>query len=176
MNGKILVVDDEKSLLKTIDKVLTKEGYVVTATDNGYDAIDKIKIEFFDLIIMDVRMPDMDGISLLKKIREIQEEDNKSMVIILTAYASEDTPINALKLGADDYIMKPFELDNFLRSVRRNVKISCLQNEKREYMQRLEESHEKYKNLASSLTRVIWAKTKDKDLDEKIRGILKKYE
>lgn len=176
MNEKILVVDDEKPLLRTIDKLLSKEGYRVTTTDDSYDALDKVKTEFFDLIVLDIRMPGMDGISLLKEVRKIQKKDNMSRVIIITAYASEDAPIKAIKLGADDYIMKPFELDDFLHSVNRNLRMSQLEREKRDYMSQLEELHGKYKNLVGSLAKVVWTKTKDKNLEKKIREILKKYE
>jgi len=176
MTEKILVVDDEKPLSKAIDKLLSKEGHIVTTTDSSYDALDKIKNEFFDLIVLDVRMPGMDGIALLKEVRQIQKEDNKSRVIIITAYASEEAPIKAIKLGADDYIMKPFELDNFLHSVNRNLRVSHLEKEKQEYMEKLEKLHEKYKNLVKSLTNVVWRKTKSKELEEKIREILEKYE
>ncbi|RLC68897.1 MAG: hypothetical protein DRI52_09425, partial [Chloroflexi bacterium] len=117
MKEKILVVDDEKIILKTLDKLLSKEGYQVTVTDNSYAALAKIKKEFFDLIILDVRMPHMNGISLLQNIRRIQEGKERSMVIIITGYASEDVPIKAIELGVDGYIMKPFEMDAFLYTV-----------------------------------------------------------
>jgi len=176
MTEKILVVDDERSLLKTVDKTLSREGYAVTTTDDSYDALDKIKKEFFDLIILDVRMPGMNGISLLKEVRKIQKGDKMSRVIIITAYASEDAPIKAIKQGADDYIMKPFELDNFLHSVKRTLRISQLEREKRDYMNQLEDLHGKYKNLVGSMSKVVWSKTRDKELEKKIGDILKKYE
>ena len=92
MDEKILVVDDDKSLLKTLENLLGKEGFSVTTTDSSYDALDKIKAEFFDLVILDVRMPGMDGIALLKNIREAQEGAESSRVIIITGFASEETP------------------------------------------------------------------------------------
>jgi len=176
MKEKILVVDDEKILLKTLDRLLSKEGYQVTTTDNSYDALDMVKKEFFDLIILDIRMPGMDGISLLKEIRKIQGDEEKSMVIIITGYASEDAPIKAIKLGADDYIMKPFELDDFLHSVNRNIRLCRLKKEKRRYLEELKKSRERYKNLVKSLTRVIWVKTGSKDLEEDIRRILSGFD
>jgi len=176
MKEKILVVDDEKILLKTLDRLLSKEGYQVTTTDNSYDALDMVKKEFFDLIILDIRMPGMDGISLLKEIRKIQGDGKKSMVIIITGYASEDVPIKAIKLGADDYIMKPFELDDFLHSVNRNIRLCRLEKEKRRYLEELKKSRERYKNLVKSITRVIWVKTGSKDLEEDIRRILSGFD
>ncbi|MCG2782926.1 MAG: response regulator [Candidatus Altiarchaeales archaeon] len=176
MNEKILVVDDEKSLLKSIEETLSEEGYDVTTTGYSHEALNIIKNEFFDLIVMDIRMPGMDGISLLKEIRKVQDEDNKSRVILITAYASEDAPIKAIKLGADDYLMKPFELEDFLHSVKRNLRISRLERERNESLEQLEELHTKYKNLVGSLSKVVWLKTKDKDLEKKVREILKNYE
>jgi DNA-binding response OmpR family regulator len=176
MKEKILVVDDEKPLLKALDKALSKEGYLVTTTDSSYDALDKIKHEFFDLIVLDIRMPGMDGISLLQGVRKLQKGDKTSRVIMITAYASEYAPINAIKLGADDYIMKPFELDEFLHSVKKNLKMARLERENREHLHVLKKLHKEYKNLVLSLTKVIWSKTKDKDLKEKITRILDKYE
>jgi len=176
MKEKILVVDDEKILLKTLDRLLSKEGYQVTTIDNSYDALDMVKKEFFDLIILDIRMPGMDGISLLKEIRKIQGDGKKSMVIIITGYASEDVPIKAIKLGADDYIMKPFELDDFLHSVNRNIRLCRLEKEKRRYLEELKKSRERYKNLVKSITRVIWVKTGSKDLEEDIRRILSGFD
>ncbi len=179
MTEKILVIDDEKLILKTLDKLLTKEGYQVTTTDNSYAALSKVKTEFFDLIILDVRMPHIDGISLLKQIRRIQDGRDKSMVIIITGYASEDVPIKAIDLGVEGYIMKPFELDSFLYSVNRIIELCRLRKERAGYLKRLEkknkelgESREKYKNLVSSLTKVVWAKTKSKDLEKELREIL----
>lgn len=176
MKEKILVVDDEKILLETLDKLLSREGYQVTTLDNSYDALDMVKKEFFDLIVLDVRMPGMDGISLLKEIRKIQDGGEKSMVVIITGYASEDVPIKAIKLGADDYILKPFELADFLYSVNRNIKLCRLRREKRKYLEELKKSRERYKNLVKSLTRVIWVKTGSKDLEEDIRRILSGFE
>ena len=139
MKEKILVVDDEKILLETIEKLLTQEGYIVTTTDSSYDALDKVKKQFYDIIITDVRMPGMDGIALLKKVRTVQKGKDNSKIIIITAYANEDTPIQAIKLGADDYIIKPFELDQFLHSVKINSEILRLEKEKENHMEQLQE-------------------------------------
>jgi len=183
MKEKILVVDDEKIILKTLDKLLSKEGYQVTVTDNSYAALAKIKKEFFDLIILDVRMPHMNGISLLQNIRRIQEGKERSMVIIITGYASEDVPVKAIELGVDGYIMKPFEMDEFLYTVNRAIEVCRLRKEREKYLKELErknkeleESREKYRNLVTSLSRVVWAKTKNRDLEKEIREILSRYE
>ncbi len=171
-----MVVDDEASLLEGIGKLLSEEGYEVTTCDSSYGALERIKKEFFDLLVIDIRMPEMDGISLLKEVRKIQRGDNRSRVIMITAYASNEAPVKAIRLGADDYIMKPFELEDFLHNVNRNIKLIRLEKERQEYLRRLEDVHDDYKNLILSLTRVIWVKTKDKELEKEIKEVLKKYE
>ncbi len=158
MSEKILVVDDDKSVLKTIERVLKSEGYAVTTINSSIDALDKIKKEFFTLIVMDVRMPKMDGISLLREVRRVQEGGDSSRVIILTGFASEETPIHALKLGADDYIMKPFELDDFLHSVNKNIELSRLENERREYVNKLEKLQTTYKDLLEDISDAVLPK------------------
>ncbi|MBN2014723.1 MAG: response regulator [Candidatus Altiarchaeota archaeon] len=182
MKEKILVIDDEEMILKTLDKLLSKEGYEVTTVNSSYTALAHVKKEFFDLIVLDVRMPQMDGISLLKQIRRIQE-DKKSMVIVITGYASEDVPIKAIELGVEGYIMKPFELESFLYSVNGVMEICRLRKERDGYLKELEkknreleELRDKYRNLVNSLTRVVWAKTNSKDLEDKIKKIIKSYE
>lgn len=173
MKEKLLIIDDDKTLLKTLDKLLKKEGYQVTTTDNSSDALDRVKGEFFDLIILDIRMPGMNGVSLLEKIRKIQKGRPESMVIIITGYASEDVPIKAIKLGVDDYIMKPFELDEFLYSVNRNIKICRLRKEREKYLKELEKSRAKYRNLVNSLVRVAWLKTGSKEIEKEAKRILR---
>ncbi len=180
MKEKILVIDDDETLLKTLDKLLNKEGYQVSIANSSLDGIDKVREGFFDIIILDIRMPDMDGITLLKEIRELQKGMLESIVIIVTGYASEDVPIKAIKLKVDDYIMKPFELDEFLHSVERNIEICRLRNEKKKYLSELEEknrelerSRGKYKNLVNSLIRVAWLRAGSKDVEREVKRILK---
>ena len=104
----ILIVDDDRSLRKMLAFVLAKEGYRVEEAVNGVDALKKLKGRTFDLVISDIRMPDLNGIELLKKIKT---HDQDLPVIMITAYATTNDAIEAMKLGAEDYIMKPFSLD-----------------------------------------------------------------
>ena len=135
MSLSILVVDDDLLLLKTIDNLLQKEGYDVTCVAIAREALEKVKTHFYPLIILDVKMPDMDGIELLERIREFQSGEERSRAIIITGYADDDVPIKAIKLEASDYLMKPFELPQFLYSVHRAVKIGEMEMEKEEYLQ-----------------------------------------
>ncbi|MFQ6067017.1 MAG: sigma-54-dependent transcriptional regulator, partial [bacterium] len=105
---KILVVDDEQAILEFLSRSLGGEGYQVLVVDNGERALAKVREEKPEVVLLDIRMPGMDGIETLGRIREF---DKESSIILLTAYGSMDTVVEAMKLGAYDYITKPFELE-----------------------------------------------------------------
>ncbi|AEH23330.1 two component, sigma54 specific, transcriptional regulator, Fis family [Thermodesulfobacterium geofontis OPF15] len=105
---KILVVDDEKLTLKNLKYILTKEGYEVKAVDNGMSALNLLKNEEFDLVITDLKMDMVSGLDILEKCKEWYPDTE---VIMITAYGSIDSAIQAMKLGAYHYITKPFRLD-----------------------------------------------------------------
>ncbi len=106
--SQILIVDDEQSMLDFLTLMLQKEGYDIITANSGSKAKGIIKKEAIDLIISDIRMPGIDGIELLRITKEINPD---IIVILITAYASTKTAIQALKLGAYDYISKPFDID-----------------------------------------------------------------
>lgn len=105
---RILIVDDDSSLRNMLSIVLKKEGFQVESTENGISALKMLKRESFDLIFSDIKMPDINGIDLLKKIKSYSAD---IPVIMITAYASTDDAVEAMKLGAEDYLTKPFNLD-----------------------------------------------------------------
>ncbi len=114
---KILVIDDDVLVLKTIRRLLSMEGYEVTECKSAEESLAVLQSNIFDLAITDIRMPGMDGIQLLGRLRG--DEKNKNLpVILLTGYASEEAPIEAFRLNADDYLLKPFNSDQLLMSVR----------------------------------------------------------
>ncbi len=106
--SKILLVDDEQSMRDFLSIMLKKEGHDVVAAVSGEDALKAVQTEIFDLVISDVKMPRMDGINVLKTVKDISPE---SVVIMITAYATAETAVEAMKLGAYDYITKPFKVD-----------------------------------------------------------------
>ncbi|HSA79055.1 MAG TPA: sigma-54 dependent transcriptional regulator [Nitrospirota bacterium] len=106
--SKILVVDDEQSMRDFLSIMLKKEGYDVVTAENGGGALKAIQAEIFDLVITDVKMPDIDGIEVLKTVKEVSPE---TVVIMITAFATAETAVEAMKLGAYDYITKPFKVD-----------------------------------------------------------------
>ncbi|MDP1854326.1 MAG: response regulator [Candidatus Omnitrophota bacterium] len=121
MHKHILVIDDENLVTDSIKRLLKKHGYNVTIANSGKDAIEiaKIKESGFDLIIADIRMPEMDGIETIKRIREIVKTPVPE--ILITGYASEENFKEAQNLKVADYIYKPFDVHNFMEVVRRNL-------------------------------------------------------
>lgn len=112
--AKILVVDDDQGMREFLEIMMTREGYrVVTAGDAG-KALARCRKETFDLIITDLKMPKMDGIGFLREIKQLSPE---TMVILITAYASGETAVNAMKEGAYDYIEKDFAIEDLKRIV-----------------------------------------------------------
>ena len=108
MSIKILVADDEPAHRQMIEAVLAAEGYEVTQAEDGKAAISAIEDRFYDLVIMDIRMPNVDGIQALQKIKQISPD---IPVIIMTAYASVGTAVDALKSSAYDYLIKPLDIE-----------------------------------------------------------------
>ncbi len=106
--ARILVADNELSMRELLAITLKKEGYEVSTADGGEAAIDALRREPFDLVIADVRMPTVDGIQVLKAAKDLAPE---TVVIMITAFSSTETAVEAMKLGAYDYITKPFKLD-----------------------------------------------------------------
>lgn len=124
MAKKILVIDDDVLVLKTLKRLLTKNGYDVITFEDSKRAMNEMINVDFDLILCDIRMPGLNGIDLVKRFKENQRKENKkeTPVIFITGYASDEAPIKALKLGAKDYILKPFDMDKLLEAIRKTVK------------------------------------------------------
>lgn len=126
MKPKILVVDDEASHRKMIDAVLTDEGYEIKQADDGQTAIDAVGNGFFDLILMDIRMGKVGGIEALSQIKDISPG---IPIVIMTAYASVDTAVEALKAGAHDYLTKPLDIDELKILVGKALRFHQLEKE-----------------------------------------------
>jgi two-component system response regulator PilR (NtrC family) len=123
---KILVVDDERSMREFLGIMLAKEGYSVTQCPDGETALKQMEEDIFDLAIMDIRMPKMDGIAVLERIKETAPE---TVVIMITAFASTDTAVQAMKKGAYDYITKPFKIDEIKLIIHNALEKKALENE-----------------------------------------------
>lgn len=112
--GRILVVDDEDIVRTSCSRTLSPEGYEVRLAKNGVEGLKMASEERFDLVLTDLKMPDMDGIEVLRIIKEKWPE---TAVIIVTGYQTVDTAVKAIKLGAYDYIEKPFTPDALISAV-----------------------------------------------------------
>jgi two-component system response regulator HydG len=126
MKTRILVVDDESSHRKMIEAVLAEEGYEIDQADNGQAAIDAIEERFYDLVIMDIRMPKVGGIDALKKIKMLSPA---IPIIIMTAYASVGSAVDALKAGAYDYLTKPLDIEELKLLVAKALRHQQLEQE-----------------------------------------------
>ncbi len=103
--GKILIVDDEKDILRALEFILSREGYSVSTATGGEEAIELLKKDEYDLVLTDLRMEGMDGMEVLQKTLQMRPS---TLVIIMTAYATVESAVTAMKMGASDYIVKPF--------------------------------------------------------------------
>ncbi len=111
---RVLIVDDEPDAVELLKEFLAAKGYDTLTASNGEDALRLVKAERPHLILLDVRMPKMNGLEVLRRVRQIDQEVG---VIIVTAVDEEETGRQALKLGAFDYIVKPLDLDYLERSL-----------------------------------------------------------
>ncbi|MGD9818710.1 MAG: response regulator [Desulfomonilaceae bacterium] len=130
MNPKILIVDDEERFRVTMSKLLGAEGLDARTAGSAAEALKTLASEAFDVVILDVRMPEMSGVEALKKIKEI---DPYLEVIIMTGYASVDTAREIMSTGAFDYLLKPYSIETLLEKIeaafdRRLSRIHLTQN------------------------------------------------
>jgi CheY-like chemotaxis protein len=123
MAKKILVVDDEELITKSLLRLLNANGYNTSIVKSGKEALEKVKEYDFDLIVCDMRMPGIDGIETIESLRAAQKELGRKPApeIIITGYADEDKYKNALQLGVRDYLFKPFDTEQFLSTIKRNL-------------------------------------------------------
>jgi two-component system, NtrC family, response regulator AtoC len=127
-NQTILVVDDEVKMRRLLEIMLTQMGYDVLQAADGIEALALLANQMVDLIITDLQMPRLDGIELLRRVRE---QNNEVAVIVVTAYGTVKTAVDAMKYGASDYIVRPFELEAVEAAVQRALKLSKVTRENR---------------------------------------------
>ncbi len=113
-NHSILIIDDEPNLRRSLGLILQRAGYIITAAANAAEAIHLLQAGAYDLTFLDIKLPDQNGIQLLPQLRELYPE---MPILILTAHATLDTAIEAVRLGARDYLLKPIDPDNILKRV-----------------------------------------------------------
>jgi two-component system response regulator PilR (NtrC family) len=123
---RILVVDDERSMRELLAIVLRREGYEVLLAENGRTALDALEREPVDLLISDIKMPDMSGVDVLRAAKQV---DQDILGIMITAFASTETAVEAMRLGACDYLSKPFDVDLLKMKVREKIENRELRRE-----------------------------------------------
>lgn len=116
--SRILIIDDQESIRKSLKLALEREGYLVDTAENGQEAIRKPKGRLYNLALIDLHLPDMDGIELLTKMRETLP---KMVKIIITGYPSQENAIEAVNRGADGYIVKPYTMEDLLRKIKEHL-------------------------------------------------------
>ncbi|WP_227395724.1 response regulator transcription factor [Jeotgalibacillus aurantiacus] len=120
MKKRILIVEDEEKIARVLELELSFEGYETEKALTGYEGLEKYRSEQWDLILLDVMLPEMTGIELLRRIRS---GDDKTPVILLTAKDSVEDKVTGLDLGANDYVTKPFQIEELLARVRASLRI-----------------------------------------------------
>jgi DNA-binding NtrC family response regulator len=128
--AKILIVDDDENMRKALVAVLEDEGYAVESVDTGKKGIEKTETEFFNLALIDVRLPDMEGIEVLSGMRETSPKIRK---IVITGYPTLQNAVAAVNKGANAYIMKPFDVEKMLQTIKEQLK---KQEEERKFSER----------------------------------------
>ena len=126
LKGKILVVDDEKSMREILQIFLKNEGYSVSVANDGESAIEAVKKDIFNLVITDMKMPKASGLDLLKRVKKISSD---TVVVIITAFGTTESAVEAMKLGAYDYIQKPFQMDDIRLVVKNALEKQKLQKD-----------------------------------------------
>ena len=135
MEDQILIVDDEEMICSIMARRLSREGYACVTARNGREALNQFYKETFSLILSDIRMPEMDGIELLKKVKAVNP---KMMMIMVTAYADIEMAVEAMRLGAYDFLTKPVNLELVILSVRNALEKKRLEEEIEAYHKNLE--------------------------------------
>ena len=138
MTIRVLIVEDEKLIRWSLRQKLSARGYQVTDVENGKAAFEAINAGVYDLILLDYKLPDTTGLDILRKVRET---DGDVVVIMMTAYSSIESAVDAIKLGAYDYITKPFDMDHVLRTADKALETTTLRREVRELRRHIEHDY-----------------------------------
>jgi DNA-binding NtrC family response regulator len=118
-SARILVIDDDESIRKVLATILEEKGYTVDTAEDGKEAIEKSNTKFYNIALIDIRLPDMEGTKLLTAMKE---NTPKMIKIIVTGYPSLQNAIEAVNRGADGYVVKPLNMDNVLDTIREHLK------------------------------------------------------
>ncbi|MBD3331728.1 response regulator [candidate division GN15 bacterium] len=135
MPPRVLIIDDEDSMCNFMEIMLTKEGYEVDTSTSPLDGVSMIKERDYDVVVADLNMPDMSGIDVLRQVKQFKADQE---MIVMTAFASVDSAIEAMKLGATDYITKPFKVDEIKIILEKSLSRRNLEQENQDLKRRLD--------------------------------------
>ncbi len=147
--GSILVVDDEASVLETLQAILELDGHIVTAVGTGRAALEVLKTQIFDLVLTDLRLDDLSGMEIIAELKRVAPD---TVAIVLTGYASLDSAVQAIREGAYDYLFKPTNVDELRLTVGRAIDKRRLSLELRDRLRDLEEANATIQQLALTLS------------------------
>jgi DNA-binding NtrC family response regulator len=147
MPARVLVVDDEDSMCNLMEIMLSKQGYEVETTGSGTDAVARLKEKNYDLVIADLMMPELSGLEVLKQVKSFKQDQE---VIVMTAFASVDTAIEAMKCGAADYITKPFKVDEIRLTIEKSINRRSLISENTTLKKQLQDDNSFDKFIGNS--------------------------
>src|ERR671935_1485436 len=150
-NASILVIDDEEIMREILETLLTREGYTVRLASSGAEGLEMARALPFDAALVDIMMPGIDGIATLDELKRLDED---LAVIIITAFASVESAISAMKAGAFDYITKPFKNEEVLVVVRNAMERRRLVSENRNLRQNIQERYHKFGNIVGRSQRM----------------------
>jgi DNA-binding response OmpR family regulator len=142
--GNVLIIDDEASLRDTLARILNKVGCETRAVEDGYQALNLLEKEKFDLVFLDIRLPEVDGLQVLK---EIRQRDQMLPVILLTGYGTLQSAVEALRLEATDYLLKPFDPEVLVARTRMILNEQFKERRKQEIRQQIAELQAELQSL-----------------------------
>ena len=165
---RVLVVDDEEGVRNLLQRILSEAGYQVTTAANGQEALYKVSLGEAEVVLLDIKMPGMSGIEVLRK---LTADSPDYCVIMVTAVADIDTAVEALKTGAYDYITKPFDRDSVKQKVQQAIKKWYRQaQEKHRYLQLQESISEKTQRMQEQFTELISSLAREHKLLHELAG------
>jgi len=138
MTVRVLIIEDEKLIRWSLGQKFEARGYRVTGVESGGEGLEALEADSYDLIMLDYRLPDMTGLDVLRKVRE---QDNDVVVIMMTAFSSIESAVDAIRLGAYDYVTKPFDMDAVLRTADKALETTKLRREVRELRKHLQHEY-----------------------------------
>src|SRR5919109_754794 len=149
--GHILVVDDEADIRESLETLLTMEGYQVDLAQNGGEGVRALEKRGYDLVLLDLMMPDRSGMDVLK---EVRERDVETPIFLITAYGSVEAAVEALKTGANDYFSKPWDNEKLLIEIEHMIAKRRLEVENRQLKRALKQRYG-FPNIAGKSERML---------------------